>query len=184
MARPRKGPRACRLADRAGIGPGSRPRVRPSRAVRLRPSPAVTLGASSHGRVARRGGRARRRARAGGPRSRPVPPTPRPGIVGGTRRLQRTAVGATRPARTAAVCWVAAAGRGSGSKPASRPASRPARRPGTRPVRAGRRLLCATCIRKSGHAADAYPPKLDRPRGFDVYALLSVDPEHGDPNVS
>ncbi len=130
-----------------------------------------------------RGAPARMRAGAAGWWSRPPAHSPT-GDRGGDGRLQRTAVGATRCARTARVCWVAARGGGSGSKPATRPASRPVRRSGTRTVRAGRRLLCATCVRKSDYADAAYPLELDRPRGFDAYALLLVDPEHGDPNVS
>src|SRR6266511_1281605 len=128
-------------------------------------------GASSHAgnrrlgrgreRALRARGHVRPRGRGGGAG---LPPTPRPGIVGGrlapADRSRRHAPRSHRRGVLGRCSWW-----GSGSKPA------------TRPVRAGRRLLCATCIRKSDHAADAYPLELDRPRGFDVYAPLSVDPE-------
>src|SRR6266540_5320565 len=129
-------PRRCRVAGRHHAAPWVWPE--PWLAVRPpRPAIASRHRAKAATRVVRRGGGAWLRARAGGPRSRPVPPTPRPGIVGGTSRLQRTAVGAARRARTAMVCWAAAAGRGSGSKPATRSASRPVRRLVGGSVRAG-----------------------------------------------
>src|SRR6266508_4037277 len=82
-------PRRCCVAGRHHAAPWVWPE--PWLAVRPpRPAIASRHRAKAATRVVRRGGGAWLRARAGGPRSRPVPPTPRPGIVGGTSRLQRT----------------------------------------------------------------------------------------------
>ena len=109
---------------------------------------------------------------------------PRPGIMG-DGWLQWTAVGATRRAGSARVCWVAAAGGGSGSKPATRPVGRPVTRPVRRSVRAGNGST------DHGGGWAARPPRRPRPRvghpaprgGIAGGTMAGSVPESGTPTA-